>query len=146
MRSLQPPSRPKFEGKHSELSERILEIFFKVYHELGYGFNERVYQKALVIALHESGFAVEEQKAILVYFHGELVGEYYADLVINGLIMLELKATQHIIEEHEAQLLNYLKASDIEVGFVLNFGPTARFARKVYDNERKGTLSWVKRS
>jgi GxxExxY protein len=137
--------RPKFEGKHAELSEKILDIFFKVYQELGYGFNEKVYQKALVIALLEAGFAVEEQKAIKVYFRGQLVGEYYADIVVNNIIMLELKAAKQIADEHKAQLLNYLKASEIEVGYVLNFGPTANFKRKVYDNDRKGSMTWIKK-
>ena len=137
--------RPKFEGKYAELSERILDIFFKVYQELGYGFNEKVYQKAFVIALLDAGFRVEEQKSIRVYFRGQLVGEYDADIVVNDVIMLELKAVKQILDDHEAQLLNYLKASEIEVGYVLNFGPTANFKRKVYDNDRKGSMNWIKK-
>ena len=136
---------PKFEGKHADLSEKILEVLFNVYRELGYGFSEKVYQNALSIALREAGFKIEEQRQIQVYFHGQLVGEYFADIVVNNLILLELKAAKQIIDEHEAQLLNYLKATDFEVGYVLNFGPTASFKRKVYDNERKGPLTWVKK-
>ena len=137
--------RPKFEGKHANLSEKILEIFFNVYRELGYGFNEKVYQNALAIALQEAGFEIEIQKLIQVYFHGQLVGEYFADIVVNDVILLELKAAKQIVDEHEAQLLNYLKATDLEVGYILNFGPTVSFKRKVYDNGRKGSLAWVRK-
>lgn len=79
-----------------------------------------------------------------VYYHNQVVGEYIADKVINDVVLLELKATEKIIDKHAAQLLNYLKATNIEVGLLLNFGSTAEFRRKVYDNERKGSLSWVK--
>ncbi len=136
---------PKFESKYADLSENILEVFFKVYQELGYGFNEKVYQNALAIALREAGFKIEIQRPIQVYFHGQLVGEYFADIVVNNVILLELKAAKQIIDEHEAQLLNYLKATDLEVGYVLNFGPTSSFKRKIYDNERKGSLAWAKK-
>ncbi len=138
-------ARPKFEGKHADLSEKIINVFFKVHYELGYGFNEKVYQKAFGIALREEGFKVEEQKAIQVYFHGQVVGEYTADMVINDLIILELKAASQIIGEHEAQLLNYLKATQIEVGYVINFGVSPKFKRVVYDNDRKGSLKWVQK-
>ena len=104
---------------------------------MGYGFNEKVYQNALVIALKETGFNIEEQRQIQVYYHGQLVGEYLADIVVNDVILLELKATKQIIDEHEAQLLNYLKATNFEVGYVLNFGPTYSFKRKIYDMSAK---------
>ena len=137
--------RPKFEGKHADLSEKIINVFFKVHFELGYGFSEKVYQKAFGIALREEGFKVEEQKAIHVYFHGQVVGEYIADMVINDLIILELKAASQILSEHEAQLLNYLKATKYEVGYVINFGVAPKFKRVVYDNERKGSLRWIQK-
>jgi GxxExxY protein len=133
----------KFEGKYADLSEKILEVFFKVYQELGYGFNEKVYQNALMIALKEAGFNVEGQRSISGYFRGQVVGEYFADIVVNNIILLELKTAKQIIDEHEAQLLNYLKATYFEVGYVLNFGPTYSFKRKIYDNERKGPLTWA---
>ncbi|MCC6568496.1 MAG: GxxExxY protein [Anaerolineales bacterium] len=134
-----------FEGKHSDLSEKIIKIFYQVHNELGYGFSEKVYQKTYGIALREAGLTVDEQVAIKVYYHGQLVGEYFADMVVNGVILLELKAASQIIDEHEAQLLNYLKATEIEVGYVLNFGKSATFKRKVFDNERKGSLRWTKK-
>lgn len=135
--------RGKFEGKHSELTGKILGAFFQVHKELGYGFSEKVYENALCILLTELGMKVEPQVHLHVYYHGQKVGEYIADLIVNDVVLLELKAAEKIVEDHAAQLLNYLKATNIEVGLVLNFGPTAEFRRKVYDNERKGTLSWI---
>ena len=137
-------TREKFEGKHSELTGKILGAFFQVHKELGYGFSERVYENALAMLLIEMGLKVEQQVHLSVFYHSRVVGEYIADMVINDTVLLELKATQKIIEDHAAQLLNYLKATSIEVGLVLNFGPSAEFRRKIYDNERKGSLSWIK--
>jgi len=137
-------TRAKFEGKHSELTGKILGAFFQVHKELGYGFSERVYENALAMVLIETGLKVEQQVHLSIFYHGRAVGEYIADMVINDTVLLELKATQKIIEDHAAQLLNYLKATHIEVGLVLNFGPSAEFRRKIYDNERKGSLSWIK--
>lgn len=135
----------KFDGKHSDLSEKIIEVFFALHNELGFGFSEKVYQKAYGIALREKGMKVDEQVSIKVYFHGQLVGEFFADIVVNDLILLELKSADAIIEEHEAQLINYLKATEFEVGYLLNFGKSAIFKRKVFDNERKGSLHWKKK-
>lgn len=137
-------TREKFEGKHSDLTGKILGAFFQVHKELGYGFSERVYENALAMLLIEMRLKVEQQVHLYVFYHGRVVGEYIADMVINDTVLLELKATQKIIEDHAAQLLNYLKATSIEVGLVLNFGPSAEFRRKIYDNERKGSLSWIK--
>jgi len=133
----------KFVGKHSDLTDKILGAFFKVYKELGYGFSEKVYENALVLLLSEDGLKVEQQKPITVYYHGQVVGEYIADVLVNDLVLLELKSAKNIVDQHIAQLLNYLKSTEIEVGLLLNFGPQAEFKRKVYDNERKGTLSWT---
>ena len=135
----------KFQGKHSEITDKILKAFFQVHTELGYGFAEKVYENALVILLRELGLSVEQQKPIKVCFHGQIVGEYIADLVVNDVVLLELKAVQKIIDQHSAQLWNYMKATKFEVGLLLNFGPKADFQRRVFDNERKGTLSWVKK-
>ncbi len=99
-----------FEGKHSDVTEKVIGAFFKVSDTLGYGFAE---------------------------------GEYFADILVNDAVILELKAVRHLLEEHEAQLLNYLKATTTEVGLLLNFGPKAEYRRKVYDNELKGTLTWT---
>lgn len=134
-----------FEGKHSELSKRIIKVFYDVHNELGYGFSEKVYQKSFAIALRQDGMKVDEQVLIKVYFRGQLVGEFYADMVVDELIILELKAADKIIDEFEAQLLNYLKSSEIEVGYVLNFGRSATFKRKIFDNERKGALRGMKK-
>jgi GxxExxY protein len=136
-------TRRKFEGKHSELTGKILGAFFQVHKELGYGFSEKVYEKALTILLSEIGLKVETQVHLCVYFHEQKVGEYIADMVVNDVVLLELKAAERIVDEHAAQLLNYLKATNIEVGLILNFGPIAEFRRKIYDNERKGSLSWI---
>ena len=134
-----------FEGKHSDLSDKIIKVFYEIHNELGYGFSERVYQKALGIALCQIGLKVEEQLPIKIYFRGQEIGEYFADMVVNDVILIELKAVGQIVEEHEAQLLNYLKSTKIEVGYVMNFGKSAVFKRKVLDNERKGSLNWIQK-
>jgi len=134
----------KFEGKHSDLTGKIPGAFFQLHKEMGYGFSEKVYQNAFSILLEELGLTVEQQKPIRVYFHGRIVGEYIADLVVNGVVIVELKAVDTLVEAHAAQLLNYLKSTDIEVGLLLNFGLKADFRRKIYDNNRKGSLDWMK--
>lgn len=133
--------KPKpFTGKHSDISEKIIKVFFDVHNELGFGFSEKVYQKAFGIALRDAGMKVDEQVPIKVYFRGHLVGNFFADMIVNDLILLELKTAEAIIDEYEAQLLHYLKATEIEVGYVLNFGKSANFKRKIFDNERKRSL------
>ena len=132
----------KFEGKHAELTEKVIGAFFKVYNTLGYGFAEKVYENALAIELRKLGLKVEQQKSITVYYEGSIVGEYVADVIATEVVMLELKAVRQLTDEHEAQLLNYLKATPIEVGLLLNFGPKAEYKRKVFDNARKGSLNW----
>lgn len=136
-------SANKFEGKHSQVTDMILQAFYKVHRILGYGFGEKVYQNSMAIELRKLGFQVATKEPIEVFYDGQLVGEYEADLLVNDVVLLELKAVKQIIDEHEAQLLNYLKATRIEVGLVLNFGPTAEIKRRVYDNERKGTMTWL---
>jgi len=133
-----------FEGKHSDLTEKIIGAFYQVYNQLGYGFSERVYENALALLLKKLGFKAEQQKPILVYFDGQVAGEYYADILVNEVVVLELKACKNLLEEHQAQLLNYLKATPIETGLLLNFNPKPQIVRKVYDNHRKGTLTWTK--
>lgn len=137
-------AKKKFEGKHSELTGKILGAFFQVHKEMGFGFSEKVYESALEIMLVELGMFVEKQKEIKVYYHGKVVGDYKADMVVNGVVLLELKSVEKLIDAHDAQLLNYLKATEIEVGLLLNFGREAEFHRKIYDNPRKGSLSWTK--
>ncbi len=133
-----------FEGKYSDLTKQIIGAFFKVYNTLGYGFSEKVYEKALVLELQKLGLKVKQQQKILVYYDGQEVGEYFADIIVNQVVIIELKAVRQLLKEHEAQLLNYLKATRIEVGLLLNFGPKAEHKRKVYDNTRKGSLVWTK--
>ena len=135
--------RKKFEGKHSDLTSKILGAFFQLHKEMGFGFSEKVYQAALAILLEELGMIVEQQKPIKVYFHDKVVGEYVADMVVNSVVLLELKAVEKLVDAHSAQLLNYLKSTEIEVGLLLNFGPQAEFRRKIYDNARKGSLTWI---
>lgn len=104
---------------------------------MGYGFLEKVYQNALFFELKERGFDVVPQKPCPVYYKQKQVGEYFCDIIVNGVIILELKACEFIVEEHELQLLNYLKASSIELGFVLNFGKKPEFSRKIFSNTNK---------
>ncbi len=122
---------------HKELTDKILKIFYAVYNELGYGFLEKVYQNALRIELENNGFYVESQKLIKVYYKNLPVGEYYADIVVDKVVILELKATEVIVKDFEFQLVNYLRATDVEVGLLLNFGLKPEFRRKVFDNRRK---------
>jgi len=133
-----------FSGKHADMTAKVLKAFFKVYNTLGYGFAERVYENALIIELRKLGLTVEKQKDITVYYDGDVVGEYVADVLVNEMVMLELKAVRTLTEEHEAQLLNYLKATPVEVGLLLNFGVKPEHRRKIFDNELKGSLAWHK--
>lgn len=122
---------------YKELTDKILKTFYDVYNVLGYGFLEKVYQNALYLELKSRGFEVEAQKQIKVIYKGTEVGEYYADLLVNDTIILELKATDGIVIEFENQLINYLRGTDKEVGLLLNFGPKPEFRRKVFENSRK---------
>ena len=132
------------ELKHKDITDKILHAFFKiVYPELGYGFLERVYENALVIALTALGLKAKQQVRIDVYFQNQVVGEYFADLLVEDKVIVELKAVSRLLMEHEAQLLNYLRATPYEVGLLLNFGPKPDFKRKVFDNSRK-TITWKK--
>lgn len=125
---------------HKEISKPILKVFYDVYNQLGYGFLEKVYQNAMYFELKSQGYKVEAQKQIKVYFKNQLVGEFYADLLIEDAIIVELKACEHLVNSHVAQLLNYLKATQIEIGLVLNFGETPEFKRLVYTNNRKSNI------
>ncbi len=120
--------------KHSELTEKIIKAFYKVYNTLGYGFLEKVYENALYIELEAIGFNIKNQEPIKVYYEGKEVGVYFADLIVNDIIIIELKATEYLIEENESQLINYLKATEMEVGLLLNFGKKPEVKRKVFSN------------
>ena len=122
---------------HKEITDKVLKAFYTVYNVLGYGFLEKVYENAMYIELNKLGLQVVKQQHIKVHYSGEEVGEYFADLLVENLVIIELKAAGAIIEEHEHQLLNYLKATDKEVGLILNFGKKPQFKRKVFQNINK---------
>lgn len=126
------------ERKHWDLCHQIVGIFYEVYNELGYGFLEAVYEEALTRALKGAGFHVDRQIPTPIWFRGAIIGDYNADLIVNGVVLLELKAAQNIDPSHKAQILNYLRATEIEVGLLLNFGPKPQFHRCVFENNRKG--------
>ncbi len=123
--------------KHKELTEDIIKIFYKVYNTLGYGFLEKIYENAMMIEFKKAGIPAEAQSPIKVTYEGEIVGEHAADIIVDNKVIIELKAAKKLAEDHHAQLLNYLKATDIEVGLLLNFGPKPEISRKVFDNFRK---------
>ncbi len=115
----------------------MIKVFYEVYNELGYGFLEKVYQNAMYFELKSQGFKVEAQKKIKVYYKDELVGDFLADLIINDTIILELKACDNLVKAHYAQTLNYLKATNIEIGLLLNFGEKPEIKRLIFTNNRK---------
>ena len=119
---------------HEDLTRRIIHSFYETYNELGYGFLESVYERALAIALEDTGISVERQRPLSVHFRGHLIGAFRADLVVGDAVLLELKAARALDSSHKAQLINALKATDLEVGLLLNFGPRAEFKRVVYSN------------
>ncbi len=122
---------------HSDITAKIIKAYYNVYNTLGYGFLERVYENALAIELKKLGLRGEKQKQIDVFYENENVGLYFADIIVENLIVVELKATERIVGEHELQLLNYLKATDFEVGLLFNFGKEPEYKRKVFLNEFK---------
>ena len=123
--------------KHKELTEKIIRIFYRIYNELGYGFLEKVYENAMMIEFKIECIPAISQFPIKVFYKEEVIGEYYADILVDEKVIVEIKATRTLALEHEAQLLNYLRATDIEVGLLLNFGPKPQIKRKVFDNSRK---------
>ena len=125
------------EYNFSELTDNIINCFYKVYNKLGYGFLEKVYENSLNYELESKGLSVESQKPIKVYYREQLVGEYFADLIVDDKIIIELKANKFLSPEDEAQILNYLKATKYEVGLLLNFGKKPEVKRKIFSNEKK---------
>lgn len=123
--------------KYSELTDLIIKAYYIVYNKLGYGFLERIYENALLIELSKLGLKCIKQKPISVYYDGLIIGEYFADIIVNDVVIIELKAAESLCTEHECQLVNYLKATDIEVGLLLNFGKKPQFKRKVLTAEYK---------
>ena len=123
--------------KHAEITEKIIKAFYNVYNKLGFGFLEKVYEHAILIELRKMGMEVVNQYMIKVFYDGVEVGNYFADLFVENSVIVEIKAAEGLIEEHEAQLVNYLKATNIEVGLLFNFGKKPSFKRKVFSNEFK---------
>ncbi len=122
---------------HKEITEKIIKAFYKVYNTLGYGFLEKVYENAMAIEIRQMGLEVKCQYPITVYYESKIVGEYFADLIVNDIVVIELKASSSLLEEHECQLINYLKATKIELGLLMNFGKNAEYKRKVFMNKFK---------
>ena len=120
-----------------ELTGQIIKVFYKVYNTLGYGFIEQIYHNAMIIELAAAGLKVETEKPIAVYYEGKIVGTFEADLVVEDKVILEFKAKEAIHEAHEAQLTNYLRATNIEIGLLLNFGRKPEFKRKYFSNKNK---------
>jgi GxxExxY protein len=123
--------------KHRDLTEKLIRIFFDIYNELGHGFLESVYEQAFAVNLAENGIFFEKQVAVPVWYHGKQIGDFRADLLIDRKVIVELKVGRAIDSAWEKQLLNYLRATEIEVGMLFNFGPKAEFKRYIFDNERK---------
>ena len=122
---------------HRDVTERVIGVFYDVYNELGFGFLESVYHRSMVLALRAAGLLAESKPQLPVYFRGQQVGEFEADILVNRSVMLELKAADELCQAHEAQLLNYLKATSVEVGLLMNFGPRPRLKRLAFANDRK---------
>jgi GxxExxY protein len=123
--------------KHSDVTGKILKAFYTVYNGLGYGFLEKVYENAMAIELRGMELRAIQQAPIVVRYANQIVGEYSADLLVEDKVIVEMKASRTIADAHEAQLLNYLKATEYEVGLLLNFGPTPDKRRRIYDNGLK---------
>ncbi len=123
--------------KHQEITEQIIKAFYNVYNTLGYGFLEKVYENALYIELTEMGYKVDRQKRVLVYYKEHIVGDYSSDLTVEDVVICELKSHETLSQDNENQLVNYLKATTIEVGLLLNFGEKPELKRKIYDNDKK---------
>jgi len=122
---------------HEDTTAKIIEAFYKVYNQLGYGFLEKVYENAMIIELKNMGFDIKSQHPIKVYYDNTQVGDYYADIIVDDCVIIENKAATALVEAHEAQLINYLKATNIEIGLLLNFGKEAEIRRKIFTNDRK---------
>ncbi len=122
--------------KSIELTETIIKVFYEIYGKLGYGFLEKIYEKAMMIEFEKAGIQAVSQSPIRVIYDGKTIGEYFADILVEDEVIVEIKATKNLVATHEAQLLNYLKATDIEVGLLLNFGPQPEIKRKVFDNNK----------
>jgi len=116
----------------NEMTQKIIGAFYTVYNALGFGYLEKVYENALKHELTKQGLKVESQKPIRVFYDDEIVGEYFADLLVENNVLIELKSSSTLTIEHETQLFNYLKATNIEIGLLFNFGPRPEVKRKIW--------------
>jgi len=119
-----------------ETTEKIIKSYYTVYNHFGYGFNEKLYKNALFVELNSTDLKVELEKKITVFYKGVLVGIFYADLVVENSVILEIKAVEKLLNIHEMQILNYLKATQYEVGLLMNFGKL-EFKRSIFTNDKK---------
>jgi GxxExxY protein len=133
---MQRTTRAELELLHGALTGQIIGAFYNVYNELGHGYAELVYQRAIVIELGERGIRLETERALTIHYHGRVCGEYRADLIVEGKVIVECKVAEKIVQTHETQLLNYLKATRIEIGMILNFGREATFRRMLLTSGR----------
>jgi len=124
------------EYKYSDITEKIIKCAYDVYNNLGSGFLEKVYENALVVKLNKIGIKAEQQYPISVYFENEIVGDFVADVLVEDKIIIELKAVQELNEIHEAQIINYLKATGIEIGLLINFGPKIQIKRRIFTKNK----------
>lgn len=122
---------------HQDLTEEIIHVFYKVYNTLGYGFLEKVYEKAMLIELKAAGLEAINQYPVNVFYEEEIVGEYFADIMIENKVIVELKAKEKLCSDHEVQLVNYLKGTELEVGLLMNFGKEPKIKRRIFTNDRK---------
>ncbi len=130
----------EFEGQDAELTKKTISVFYRVANDLGFGFMECVYRRSMLIGLREAGLQAEEEVPIPVSYRGHWVGTFYADIVVDRRIILELKTAEEITKQFEAQLLHYLRSTPIEVGLILAFGERAKFRRLLFTNDRKPGL------
>ena len=122
---------------YGDITDQIIKSFYRVYNSLGYGFLEKVYENAMKIELEKIGYYIETQKPLEVFYEKKLVGAYIADIIVERKVIIENKAANALLDTNEDQLLNYLKATEIEVGLLLNFGKKPEFKRKIFENKYK---------
>ena len=122
---------------YSEITDKIIKAYYNLYNKLGYGFLEKVYENAMMIQLPKFNLKCFQQYPISVSYDEKNIGEYFKDILVNDSVVIELKATENLCAEHEFQLINYLKAANLEVGLLLNFGKEPQFKRKIFSNKFK---------
>lgn len=128
--------RKYMEFKHSEITERIIKAVYSVFASLGSGFLEKVYENALMLEIAQEGLLAQQQVPLSVRYRNQIVGEFFADILVNSTVIVELKAVEALHPIHEVQLVNYLKATDLEVGLLINFGPKIEIRRRVCSNQK----------